>query len=298
MIMPSSSFTDDPQKTPTSTIIHRLRWKCQADEERSSLATMIKISLYRPFHMLVTEPTVFFFSLWISFSWAVLYMTFSAIPLIYETTFGFSLQQGGAMFASICIASILFAFVAIYQDRIGMRFLPESQKRILSSPEGRLYFACVESALLPIGCVWFGVAGAYESSHWITPALGVAAATMGIFSVYLAVFNYLADSYHRYASSALAAQSFCRNMLAGAFPLYVTPDNHPIMLLFVLQLICCLLHFRFTRQMFRKMTYQGAGGFMGGVGLLLTAVPWVLLLFGPKIRAKSKLAREIMEVKS
>lgn len=43
----------------------------------------------------------------------------------------------------------------------------------------------------------------------------------GIFSIYLAVFNYLADSYHRYASSALAAQSFSRNMLAGAFPLYV-----------------------------------------------------------------------------
>ena len=32
---------------------------------------------------------------------------------------------------------------------------------------------------------------------------------MGIFSIYLAVFNYLADTYHRYASSALAAQSFC-----------------------------------------------------------------------------------------
>ena len=33
---------------------------------------------------------------------------------------------------------------------------------------------------------------------------------MGIFSIYLAVFNYLADTYHRYASSALAAQSFCK----------------------------------------------------------------------------------------
>lgn len=32
---------------------------------------------------------------------------------------------------------------------------------------------------------------------------------MGIFSVYLAVFNYLADTYHRYASSAIAAQSCC-----------------------------------------------------------------------------------------
>ena len=46
--------------------------------------------------------------------------------------------------------------------------------------------------------------------------------------------------------------------------------------------------------MFNTMTFQGAGGFLGGLGFLLTAVPWVLLLYGPKIRAKSRLASEIM----
>lgn len=51
---------------------------------------------------------------------------------------------------------------------------------------------------------------------------------------------------------------------------------------------------RFTTQMFHTMTFQGAGGFLGGIGFLLTIVPWVLLLYGPKIRAKSRLAREII----
>ncbi|KAK4634497.1 Efflux pump [Fulvia fulva] len=260
--MPSAP---DPQKTT----IQRIRWKCKADEERSSIATMIRISLYRPFHMLITEPVVFFFSLWISFSWGVLYMTFSAIPLIYSTTYGFDLQQTGAIFAAISIAAVIFTFICIYQERVATKYLPETHREILRGPEGRLYFACVESALLPIGILWFGVSGAYPQCHWIVPTLGIALATMGVFSVYLAVFNYLADSYHRYASSALAAQSFCRNLLAGAFPL-------------------------FTRQMFRAMTYQGAGGFLGGIGFLLTIVPWALLLYGPRIRAKSKLASEIL----
>lgn len=58
------------------------------------------------------------------------------------------------------------------------------------------------------------------SIHWIVPAMAVACATMGIFSVYLAVFNYLADCYGPYASSAIAAQSFCRNLMGGAFPLF------------------------------------------------------------------------------
>lgn len=30
----------------------RMRWKVKADEERTSLLTMIRISLHRPFHML------------------------------------------------------------------------------------------------------------------------------------------------------------------------------------------------------------------------------------------------------
>ena len=42
----------------------RIRWKVKSDEERESLAKMIGISIYRPFHLLVTEPVVFFFSLW------------------------------------------------------------------------------------------------------------------------------------------------------------------------------------------------------------------------------------------
>jgi len=110
----------------------------------------------------------------------------------------------------------------------------------------------------------------YSSVHWILPTIAIGIATMGIFSIYLAVFNYLADTYHRYASSALAAQSFCRNMLGGAFPLI-------------------------TNQMYRRLSYGGASSLLGGVGTLLTLVPWVLLLYGPKIRARSKFAREIMD---
>jgi hypothetical protein len=92
---------------------------------------------------------------------------------------------------------------------------------------------------------------------------------MGIYSIYLATFNYLADTYHRYASSALAAQSFCRNVLGGVFPL-------------------C------TASMFNHLTFQGAASLLGGLAALLTIVPWVLVLYGPKIRARSKFASEIM----
>jgi hypothetical protein len=53
----------------------------------------------------------------------------------------------------------------------------------------------------------------FANVHWIVPSIAIGIATVGIFAIYLSTFNYLADTYHRYASSALAAQSFCRNML-------------------------------------------------------------------------------------
>ena len=55
--------------------------------------------------MLFTEPVVFFFSVWISFSWAVLYLQFGSIPLVFETSHGFNIEQVGAVFTGMSSVS-------------------------------------------------------------------------------------------------------------------------------------------------------------------------------------------------
>lgn len=77
------------------------------------------------------------------------------------------------------------------------------------TPERRLYFAGIETSLLPVGLFWFGWT-ARPTIHWLVPTLAVGCSTIGIYSIYLAVYNYLADTYGQYTSSALAAQSFCK----------------------------------------------------------------------------------------
>ena len=134
----------------------RIRWKVKADEERASLAKMVSISLYRPFHLLFTEPVVLFFSLWITFAWSVLYLLFSTIPLIFETRHNFNLGQVGAVFSAISISSILATIVNVYQEPLAYSYLPERWQGFFKTPEGRLMFCCVQSTLLPIGCFWFG----------------------------------------------------------------------------------------------------------------------------------------------
>ncbi|KAK6210012.1 hypothetical protein QIS74_11596 [Colletotrichum tabaci] len=216
-----------------------------------------------PLKLLFTESVVFWFSAWVSFAWAILYMQFNSVGLAFRSVYGFSSAQVGGVYAAVIVGSVIGAVVTIFQDPVFRRLMP----RRMATPEGRLYSACVESLFLPVGLFWFGWSSSPDVP-WVVPALAIVSVTVGIFTVYLAVFNYLADTYHRYASSALAAQSMCRNLLAGVFPL-------------------------FTNVMFQRLGYGVAGSLLGGIGLLLSLVPWLLCIYGEKIRGRSPFAGQL-----
>lgn len=290
--------------TVTNVQLVRIRWRVKADEDRATLGKAISISVWRPFHLLFTEPVVFFFSLWVSFAWAVLYLTFASVPYVFETMYNWNIEEAGYIFAAMIVGSTLSTAIGVWQDELlkhpqwraeNWEPSPSSSEESSSScaeevqdnklttrtrifavlrrhfpveaPESRLYFTCVTATLLPVGLFLFGFTSRPEV-HWIAPAVAICLATMGIYSVYLATFNYLADVYHMYASSALAAQSCCRNILGGIFPLVTIP-------------------------LFQNLGTAGAGGLLGGVALALTFVPWVLVFFGPRIRARSAFAMKL-----
>jgi hypothetical protein len=216
--------------------------------------------------LLVTESVVFWFSLWMSFAWSILYLTFEAVPLLFARAYGFSAQASGLCFLAVVVASVIAAAAAVWQERLVTdttsgfyRMLPGHGK-----PEARLVFACGQTLLLPAGLFWLG-ATANPAIPWIVPVLAVGCLTLGISSVYLAVFNYLADTYHAHASSAIAAQAFTRNVFAACLPLAVEP-------------------------MLDTLGFTGTGCLLGGIGLGLSVVPWVLVLWGPQIRRRSPVA--------
>ncbi|KAI0506651.1 major facilitator superfamily domain-containing protein [Xylaria bambusicola] len=279
---------------PEGVKLRRIRWTTVGDEARGSLMTMVSTSLTRPFEFLFTEPIVFFFSLWVSFAWAVLYLTFGSIPLVFRRQYNFNTQQSGYVFAALIVGSTIGAVLGIFQDKFlqhpnwrnplsnrGSSSGSDSDVESIEpsthgawvfirrrfpaeSPESRLYLTCFTAVLLPIGLFLFGFS-AEPSTHWIVPTIGVGLASAGIYYIYLATFNYLADIYQTYASSAIAAQSFCRNILGGVFPLVTTP-------------------------LFTNLGEDAAGGLLGAIATLLTVVPWALVLFGERIRRRSKYA--------
>ncbi|KAF4784858.1 major facilitator superfamily transporter [Colletotrichum scovillei] len=275
----TSATCQSSRRCSTQLKPQRLRWLVKEDEERASITTLISMSVSRPFHLLFTEPVVFFFSIWCAFAWAVLYCTFGSIPLAMSRRRNWDIEQSGYFFSAMIVGSVVATIVGVLQDRLlqlpnwradtaldeSSRFWLFMRRRFpAEAPESRLYFTCITATFLPAGLFIFGFT-AKQEFHWIAPAFGIGLATWGIYSVYLATFNYFADIYHKYASSALAAQSCCRNILGGVFPLV-------------------------TGALFRNLGEERAGSLLGGIATGLTLIPWALVFFGERIRAKSRFA--------
>ncbi|GAA5997050.1 hypothetical protein JCM5350_001573 [Sporobolomyces pararoseus] len=237
------------------------RYQCRSDAERASLAVLLKVSMTRPLYLLGTETIVFFFSLWAGFSWGSLYLLVEAIPLIFGNVYGFNIGEVGLVFYSVVVATFVGFLTTHYlQERLYRKNVARR------GPEARLYASLIGGLVFPAGA--FILAFSQGRGHWFGPVVGVALIFYGVYTIYLAVFTYLADVYTIYASSALSGQSLCRNLCGFSFPL-------------------------FTRQMYKAMGYQWASFLAAMIGLALSATPFVLMKFGPSIRAKSKFAKEL-----
>ncbi|PRP83207.1 hypothetical protein PROFUN_09371 [Planoprotostelium fungivorum] len=241
--------------------------KAPADDERQSIPTLIRVSLTRPIHLLFREPIVIFFTIWLSFVWAILYLCLESIPLVLVTSHGFNEWQVGLSFLGLFVGAIVAALLNPIQDGLYRR--AKEKNNGVAVPEARLYSSCVGTILFTGGLFWFGWTS-FPHNHFLLPIFASAVFTCGMYQIYLATFNYIADSYKRYAASALAAVGFVRNMLASSFPL-------------------------FSNQMFINLHFQWASTLLGCIALVLSAIPFILIYFGPKIRASSKFAREVAD---
>ncbi len=86
------------------------------------------------------------------------------------------------------------------------------------------------------------------------------------------MLNYLTDAYEIFAASANAAASSARSFLAVILPLATTP-------------------------MFEQLGINGALGLLGGLSLILSAIPFIFLWQGERIRAGSAFCIELKERK-
>jgi len=210
------------------------------------------VVLFRPIHMLFTEPIVASFAIYVSFNFAVLFGFMSSIPLVFTAVYGFSHAQSGLPFIAIGIGCLLSIPTMLLLDRTFYR------KAVLKAtasghgsavaPEHRLYGAMLGSISLPVGLFWFAWT-AQESVHWLVPIVGLIPFAWGNISVFISCVLYMVDTYMAAnGASAMAANGLARFIAGAVFPL-------------------C------TVQMYDGMRFRWASSLLGFVTVVLLPVP-------------------------
>ncbi|KZP13901.1 MFS general substrate transporter, partial [Athelia psychrophila] len=222
---------------------------------------LLRTTTSRPIVFLVTEP-VPRASFLILRRWGVVFILYSAVPLIY-VQYNFSYGQTGTTFVTVIVGNFFGVFLARWQDRLYQR---DGEKTALgrAPPESRLYAACIGGLVVPVSLFWFAWSGK-PGVHWIVPTIALAFFNFGVF---LATFSYLADSYEQYGSSAIAAQSFLRNIFGGTFPLFTIP-------------------------MYETLGYPEASTLLGALACAFSVLPFLLMAYGPQIRSRGRVAKQI-----
>ncbi|MCO5585480.1 hypothetical protein L7F22_039413 [Adiantum nelumboides] len=240
-----------------------MRFRAAAELETPSIKALLHASTTRAAILLVREPVVLFFSLWLAYEWALIFALFAGIPLVFQGLHGWGEGVGGLAY----ISPILGTFFAWGVNFHATTLYDRARERNggVPVPEARLYYATVGALMSTAGMFIFAFTS-YRHVHWIGPEIGLFFLIAGVFFVFDAVQNYLSDFYgSEYASSAISAQGFVRNMMAASFPL-------------------------FTTQMFNNLTIPYAGLLLACLLALACPLPFIFIRYGERIRASSRYA--------
>jgi hypothetical protein len=176
-----------------------------------ALKKFLTITVFRPLMMLITEPIVAFFSLYVAVDFGILFTFFASFPLVYSRVYHFNAGQVGLTFLPILVGCLIATVTCLLCDSIlykkqlanvnatelsggssdseGMAS-PPPKKHV--EPEHRLYAAMIGSFGIPIGLFWFGwTAG--TGVHWASPVIATVVFAWGNLCVFVSFESYTTE---------------------------------------------------------------------------------------------------------
>eukprot|EP00906_Rhabdomonas_costata_P025187 RCo036078 len=240
---------------------------CKLDKGKDvRLWPLMRVSLLRPWQLLLSEPIVLILSLYIAIVYGTLYSLFGAFPIVFQRGRGWNTGIAGLAFVGVLIGMISAVLYIIFYEN--PRYIRTSAERA-ASPEDRLPSAMVGAVSIIVGLAIFAATDGPEV-HWIAPVVAGAPFGCGMVLIFLGLMNYLCDSYLIYAASVLAANSVIRSLFGFAFPLF-TPNMYAVDKL--------------------NGIHWGAG-IAGILSLICLPFPFIFARYGEAIRKKCKYSAE------
>lgn len=243
----------------------RKNWALRAkvDESPVNIRVILQDYLLRPLKMLVLEPILLLVTIYLGFIYGLLYLTFEAFPVSYQTERGYSEGIGSLPFIALFMGFLAGCLIIIWmtKTRYAAKLAANGGKVV---PEERLPAMMIGAALLPIGLFWF----AWSSNpdiHWAPQVISGVVIGAGNIVIFFQGINYIIDCYLMYANSALAGNTFIRGLFGAAFPLFATA-------------------------MYKNLGVAWATSTLAFIALALFPVPILLFIYGAKLRTLSKFA--------
>lgn len=244
------------------------RWWCRYDQ-KISMWHLVRINLSRPFSLSFREPILWFFNVWISLIYAILYLCFIAYPIVFTEYRGWGPGLVGLAFTGILIGTLM-AIVAEPLIRRMINSHPRDPVTGRVPPEASASAMMIGAVLTAVGQLGFSWTCLPVSIHWAAPiAFGIPFGAGNTLS-FIYGANYLAGAYGVYAASALAGNAVMRSILGGVLPL-AGPS------------------------MYHKLTPRWAGTFLGVLEVILIPIPFIFYKYGAQIREKSKVIQQLRD---
>lgn len=157
-----------------------------------ALKFLLTVTLFRPLRMLLTEPIVAFFSLYVAFNVAVVFSFFEAFPIVFAGVYHFDSGETGLTFLSLGLGGCLGVLTFVVVDRLTYQkhyqaSLREGREGAVL-PEHRLYSAMIGSIALPISLFWFAWTA---KVNWISPVCAGIPFMWGNFLVFVSLESFL-----------------------------------------------------------------------------------------------------------
>jgi len=201
--------------------------------------------------------------------YGILYLCFTAYPIVYSQYRGWGPGTSGMSFLGIGVGTLL----AIAAEPLLRRLInshPRDAETGRVAPEASASVMTIGAILTPIGQLGFSWTCLPTTIHWAVPiAFGIPFGA-GNTLCFIYGSNYLAGAYGIYAASALAGNAVMRSVFGGTLPLA-------------------------GPAMYKAFTPQWAGTFLGLLEVLLIPIPFVFYRYGAKIRSKSRIIRQMRE---
>lgn len=201
--------------------------------------------------------------------YGILYLCFVAYPIVFTQHRGWSPGISGLSFVGIGVGTM----IAILAEPLWRRMINGQAKDPATGrvrPEATALVMFVGAVLTPVGQLAFSWTCLPTSIHWAVPiAFGIPFGA-GNTLCFIYGTNYIAGAYGMHAASALAGNALVRSLFGGTLPLA-------------------------GPAMYARLTPQWAGTLLGLMEVALIPIPFAFFRYGDRIRAKSRVIRQMRE---